>query len=605
MSSHKGHRGCVLAMLAAIAVLCVFSTLATAQDQPAPKWEVFGGYSFLYPNANVHGVLPGGLLPLTSPLESNPRGVGASITYDFNRWFGLTLDASTHWGSGESTVGKRIDDAAFSNLSFGPRVTFRSAHVAPFLEALVGDHRLMPDAFHDIDKLGFMIGGGLDFKVSKHVALRLPRVDYVMSSYRYGSSATTGSTDLRGIRAQAGLVFTWGGEHKVTPPTAACSVQPSEVFAGEPVSATVEGSNFNPKRTVTYRWSGSGVKTGATGVSTQIDTAGLQPGSYQVTASLSDGKNGVASCTARFSVKAPRPPVISCSSDPASVPTGGISTITSTASSPDGRRLTYSYNTSAGNITGNTPTATLDTAGAQPGTITVTCNVSDDRNLPLTASSTTTVNLQAPPPPPPQPDVASIEKRLALHSVYFATAKPTLENPDAGLLASQEKTLTALVSDFKTYLQSKPDARLTLEGHADPRGSVEYNQGLSERRVDRVKHFLVEQGVPAANLQTKAFGKQENLTDAQVKDAVDRNPELSPQDRQRVLNNMRTIILASNRRVDITLINAGQASQESVRQYPFNAADSLTLLKEEQTKKTTGPVAKKKAKLKAKPKAKQ
>jgi hypothetical protein len=41
---------------------------------------------------------------------------------------------------------------------------------------------------------------------------------------------------------------------------------------------------------------------------------------------------------------------------------------------------------------------------------------------------------------------------------------------------------------------------------------------------------------------------------------------------------MRTIILASNRRVDITLSGAGQASQESVREYPFNAADSLTLL---------------------------
>jgi len=41
---------------------------------------------------------------------------------------------------------------------------------------------------------------------------------------------------------------------------------------------------------------------------------------------------------------------------------------------------------------------------------------------------------------------------------------------------------------------------------------------------------------------------------------------------------MSTIILASNRRVDITLSNAGQSSQESVREYPFNAADSLTLL---------------------------
>lgn len=392
-------------------------------------------------------------------------------------------------------------------------------------------------------------------------------------------------------------MFNLGGERTVTPPTAACSVQPAEVFAGEPVTATAAGSNFNPKRTVVYNWSGSGVKPGETGASTQIDTTGLQPGPYQITANLSDGsKNGVASCSARFTVKEARPPVISCSSDPASVAMGGTSTISSNASSPDGRRLTYSYTTSAGNITGNTPTATLDTAGAQPGTITVTCNVGDDRNPPLTASSLTTVTLQAPPPPPPPPEVTAIERRLALHSVYFATAKPTLENPEAGLLTSQEKTLNTLASDFKTYLQSKPDARLTLEGHADPRGSVEYNQGLSERRVDRVKRFLVEQGIPAANIQTKAFGKQENLTDAQVKDAVERNSELSSEDRQRMLNHMRTIILASNRRVDITLSNAGQASQESVRQYPFNAADSLRLLKEEQTKKTTAPVAKKKAK---------
>jgi outer membrane protein OmpA-like peptidoglycan-associated protein len=273
----------------------------------------------------------------------------------------------------------------------------------------------------------------------------------------------------------------------------------------------------------------------------------------------------------------------------------GTSAISSNASSPDGRRLTYSYAASAGNIAGNTAAATLDTRGAQPGAITVTCNVGDDRNPPLTASSLTTVTVQSP-PPPPLPDFVAIERRLALHSVYFATAKPTLENPEAGLLASQEKTLKALASDFLIYLQNKPDAHLTLEGHADPRGSMEYNQGLSERRVDRVKRFLIDQGVPAANLQTKAFGKQENLTDTQVKQAVERNPELSPEDRQRVLSNMRTIILASNRRADITLTNTGQASQESVREYPFNAADSLTLLQEEGTKKTVRPAARKKAK---------
>lgn len=596
----KGRLGINLGiLLATIAVLCALSTLATAQDEPSPKWELFGGYSFLYPNADVHGVLPEGVLPVSSPLESNPRGAGASITYDFNRWFGLTLDASTHWGSRETTLSNRIDDAAFSNLSFGPKLTFRRAHVAPFLEALVGDHRLMPDAFHDIDKLGFMFGGGLDFKVSKHLALRLPRVDYVMSSYRYGPSTTTGKTDLRGVRAQAGVVFTWGGERTEASPRATCSIQPAEVFAGEPMTATAEGSNFNPKRKVAYTWSGPGVNPGGTGATTGIDTSELTAGSYQVTANLTDGSpNGLASCSARFNVKATRPPSISCLSDPASVLVGATSTIRSTASSPDGRMLTYSYSSSAGNIAGNTSTTTLETAGAQPGTITVTCNVNDDRNVPLTAFATTTVNLQAAPFTPPPPDIAAIEKRLALHSVYFATAKPSLDNSQGGLLASQEKTLITLSGDFKMYLQSKPDARLTLEGHADPRGSVEYNQALSERRVERVKRFLLEQGVPAANIQTKAFGKQENLTDKQVKDAVEKNPELNLQDRRRILNNMRTIILASNRRLDITLSNFGQMSQESVRQYPFNAADSLTLLKEEGTTKTTRLAARK-----AKPKA--
>src|SRR2546423_2520773 len=423
MSFHsEGRLGRVLAT---IAVLCAFGALAVAQDQPFPKWELYGGYSFHYPGADVHGTLPLGLFPLSSRLESNPRGAGASVTYNFNRWLGLTLDTSNHWGSGEIGIARRIDDAAFSNLSLGPKVTFRSAHFSPFLEALVGDHRLTPDAFHDIDKLGFMVGGGLDVNVARHFALRLFRADYVWSSYRFGPPSTTPTTDLSGARLQAGVVFMFGGERTETPPRAACSVQPAEIFAGELVTATANGSDFNPKRTIKYNWSGAGVKAAGTGASAQIDTTGLQPGPYQVTANLSDGsKNGVASCSARFTVREPRPPVISCASDPASVRMGGTSTISSNASSPDGRNLTYSYTSSAGNVTGNTSTATLDSRGAQPGTITVTCNVGDDRNPPLTASSTTTVNVQAPPPPPP-PDVSAIEKRLALHSGYFATAKPT------------------------------------------------------------------------------------------------------------------------------------------------------------------------------------
>ena len=184
--------------------------------------------------------------------------------------------------------------------------------------------------------------------------------------------------------------------------------------------------------------------------------------------------------------------------------------------------------------------------------------------------------------PPPSPEFLKLESRLVLHSVYFPTAQPRVTKPEGGLLESQQQTLMALADDFKKYLDAKPDAHLTLEGHSDPRASVEYNQALSERRVERVRQFLAEHGVPAANMETKAFGEQKNLTEDQVKDAVEKNPELTPEQRQQVLLHLDTILLASNRRVDVTLSTTGQ---KSVREYPFNVADSLTLLQQESTRK--------------------
>jgi outer membrane protein OmpA-like peptidoglycan-associated protein/opacity protein-like surface antigen len=578
MSTHsKGRLARVLKMLSVmIAGLSLFPTLAAAQEGPAPKVELYGGYSYFYPGANVHGQLPGALLPLSSRMESNPRGAGASLTYNFNRWFGLTLDTSFHWGSGEAGLPKRIDDAAFYNLSLGPKITFRSKHFAPFLEVLVGDHRLMPDAFHDIDKLGFMLGGGLDVNVSPHVALRLFRADFVYSNYRYGSPSVTPNTDIRGLRAQAGINFMFGGGPPPALPTAACSIQPVEVFAGEPVTATASGSNFNPKRTVTYSWNGTGVKVAGAEASTQIDTTGLQPGSYEATASLSDGtKKGVASCSGRFRVKEPRPPTISCAADPATLQTGGTTTIRSTASSPDGRRLAYSYTATAGEISGTGDSATLNTQSAQPGRITVTCNVNDDRIPPLAASSTTSVLVQAPPPPAPAPEVKQLETRLSLHSIYFATARPTAENPEGGLVDSQAAILQTLAEDFKSYLKYMPNAHLILGGHADVRGSEAYNKALTERRVNRTRSFLVEHGVLATAIETRSFGKEDNLTTEQVKEQIDQNPDLTPQDRQQMLTNLRVLVLANNRRVDVTLSTTGQ---QSVRRYPFNAKDYLALV---------------------------
>jgi outer membrane protein OmpA-like peptidoglycan-associated protein len=587
--------------LVVAALVCSMGALAPAQDQPAPKWELYGGYSFFYFGADVHGLLPGGVLPASSALELNPRGLGASITYDFNRWIGLTGDFSGQKASGETGIAMRVDDASFFNGSVGPKVTFRSRHFSPFLEGLVGWHRLTSDLFRYDDEVGFMAGGGFDWNLNRRLAWRLLRADFVFSNHQYGPSSVVPATDVRGARLQSGLVFMFGAEPAGPPVSASCAIHPSEVMVGEAATATAAGSNFNPRHTLNYTWTSTGGQiTGKDGTA-NLDSNGMAGGSYTVTAHISDrrmNKGGEASCMATLEVKEPpkNPPVISCWAKPSNVQAGAVSTIRCTCTSPDGVPVTVgAWTASGGSIfrSGGSD-AVLNTPGAPAGPITVNASCSDPRGLNTQASAQVMVEN----PPPPSPEFLQLETRLALHSIYFPTAQPTVANPDGGLLASQEQTLIPLAEDFKRYLETKPDAHLTLGGHADPRGSVEYNQALSERRVERVRGFLIEHGVPVANLEIKAFGEERNLTEDQVKDAVEQNPELTPEQRQRVLDHLQTILLASNRRVDITLSTTGQ---RSVRQYPFNAGDSLTLLQQKATGKKIRPAARKKAKAAAHP----
>jgi outer membrane protein OmpA-like peptidoglycan-associated protein len=564
-------KGRVLIALLVVLGVSLISSRGFAQSDSNPKYDVFVGYQWLHPGGSVPAAGGDPSSPTGFNVPDMSKGLGGSFTYNFDRHWGAEFDIGHNWGNSNYE----------STYSVGPRFIWRTDGANYFLNALVSLNRLNVDGLSSSNGIGAVLGGGMDLPITKRLAFRLFEADYVWGRHNYADFADPEFASLRrpsfeGVRLRTGLVFSWGGAPPVAP-AAACSVQPGEVLVGEPITATVVASNFNPKHTVGYSWSGNGGQITGKDTTAQIDTTNAAPGSYTVTAHVTDAKeknNNVASCSANFIVKPlppKNPPTISISASPTSLQAGGTVNLSANCSSPDNVGVSVaSWTASTGTVSGSGSSATLNTAGTSPGTITVGATCTDTRGL--TAQASTQVMIET---PPVNPEVARLEARLSLHSVYFVTDYPKIANPKGGLLPTQQKTLISLATDFKQYLQSKPDAHLILGGHADHRGSEEYNKALTERRVDRVKGFLVEQGVPEANIDTKAFGKDDNLNDDQVKSEVESNPELSPEERQRILKNIVIIRMASNRRVDVTLSTTGETS---VRQFPFNTTDALTLI---------------------------
>ncbi|MGA9668090.1 MAG: OmpA family protein [Terracidiphilus sp.] len=551
------------------------STMA-AQDDSASKWDIFGGYSYIAPHGTV--VTPvGGSQSLSVPFKAITGGGIVSVARYFNKYVGVEGVGDIHLQdeSQNPWVSPKDD---MSGGSVGLIARYPTADITPFVHALVGaDYVGGPHFQADNWGAALTAGGGLDYHTPlwhHRLSIRLFQADYQYVHDNFGPGFNGGRANINAARLSAGVVFGIGGFVPPPPVTLSCSASPSSIFPGDPVTVTATAGDLNPKLTPVYTWSGDGA-TGS-GTTAQVATGSQSAGTYTVKGQVKEGpKPGqTADCSATYTIKAYEPPTISCSASPSTINPGDSSTITSVGVSPQNRPLTYSYSASAGNVSGSGTTASFSSTGAPSGTVNVTCNVTDDKGQ--TATGSALVTIAAPPPPPgPSPEQVRLEARLALHSVFFPTALPRAEHPEGGLVQSQEGTLITLATDFKNYLQFKSDARLTLTGHADVRGSEEYNQKLSERRVARTKQYLVEQGVPEGSIDTAAVGKEKELTTDQVKELVAQNPDLNEEQRAKVLKKLNVIVLAQNRRVDVTLNSTGQ---QSVKLYPFNAADSVTLL---------------------------
>jgi peptidoglycan-associated lipoprotein len=64
---------------------------------------------------------------------------------------------------------------------------------------------------------------------------------------------------------------------------------------------------------------------------------------------------------------------------------------------------------------------------------------------------------------------------------------------------------------ISAWMTKNPEAKLSIEGHTDDRGTNEYNLALGDRRAKAVKDYLVSLGVPSSRIETISFGEEKPL----------------------------------------------------------------------------------------------
>ena len=132
-----------------------------------------------------------------------------------------------------------------------------------------------------------------------------------------------------------------------------------------------------------------------------------------------------------------------------------------------------------------------------------------------------------PAPPPPKPEVKpqvdeyarlkamasdEIDRLGLLQEVYFGYDKSDIREADRAALSKNAETLKKF--DF---------LKVTLEGHCDERGTVDYNLALGERRARAAYDYLVSLGVPADRLRTVSYGKEIPVCSDSNEDCWQRN----------------------------------------------------------------------------------
>ena len=92
---------------------------------------------------------------------------------------------------------------------------------------------------------------------------------------------------------------------------------------------------------------------------------------------------------------------------------------------------------------------------------------------------------------------ADLVAKAGSDTVYFGTDEYALDVASKATLAAQAK-----------WMLANPNVRASIEGHADERGTREYNMALGEKRANAARDYLLSQGVPTTRLLVTSWGKE-------------------------------------------------------------------------------------------------
>jgi outer membrane protein OmpA-like peptidoglycan-associated protein len=182
-----------------------------------------------------------------------------------------------------------------------------------------------------------------------------------------------------------------------------------------------------------------------------------------------------------------RSPTVTAACNPCTLEPSATSNLTATGTDPDGDPLTYQWTAPQGNFSNANVPNTVWTAPNQEGNVLATVTARDNRGGTATGSVNLTVVRR---------------ETIMFEDVHFDFDRFNLR-PDA----------LKILDDAIAKLQSNPGLNVTIEGHTDSIGTVEYNLALGERRANAVREYLVSRGIAAGRVRTVSYGEERPIAD--------------------------------------------------------------------------------------------